>query len=394
LGNDQAEVENVDYQPSALPELVRSGAFADDPFVLVDVGCSLGIDPVWRLFEPFLHAYAFDPQVEEIGRLQELERNPNVLYRAAFVGLTDNDAERPAGAVDNPSDPFQRSSAVAALAPVIAAGDASFSETSDWQHAELATEKLALDSFLRASEVPSVDFVKIDTDGSDFEVLRSIEPAIGELGVLGFMVEASYTSTNSEKGNAFTAIDRFMKRHGFLLADLSIYRYSRAVLPAPFTHRMLAQTVSGQPIWGDAVYLRDPADPARPGELSPTKLLKLACLCELFRLPDCAVELLLARRDALASLVDVDRLLDLLTPPLQGKRVSYREYVAAFEREPTAFYPGEPRLGQRVRRAAFELLGPESAAQVHARLSSLQRLLRAPSGWARSLGPARPSARE
>jgi len=73
--------------------------------------------------------------------------------------------------------------------------------------------------------------------------------------------------------------------------------------------------------------------------LSPLKLLKLAALYEIFTLPDCAAELLLERRADLSPLVDVDRLLDLLTPPLGDERLGYREYVAAFAEDPSRFYP-------------------------------------------------------
>ena len=97
---------------------------------------------------------------------------------------------------------------------------------------------------------------------------------------------------------------------------------------------------------GDAVYLRDGASPAYElvwGEpLADAKLVKLACLYELFRLPDCAVELLLTHRARLERLIDVDHALDLLTPPLRGREVSYREYVADFTGDPTSFYPANP----------------------------------------------------
>ena len=66
-------------------------------------------------------------------------------------------------------------------------------------------------------------------------------------------------------------------------------------------------------------------------ELAPRKLLKLACLYELFRLPDCAAELLLAFRAQLEGLLDVDHALDLLTPAIGGQPSSYAGYVAAFE---------------------------------------------------------------
>lgn len=71
------------------------------------------------------------------------------------------------------------------------------------------------------------------------------------------------------------------------------------------------------------------------------KLLKLVCLFALFELPDCAAEIVVAHRDRVATAVDPDALLDLLTPSLRGKQLSYADYVAAFDDDVESFYPGE-----------------------------------------------------
>jgi hypothetical protein len=54
---------------------------------VIDVGCSRGIDAVWRVFEPDLSVHAFDPDLEECERLQSAEKNPEVRYVPGFVGI-------------------------------------------------------------------------------------------------------------------------------------------------------------------------------------------------------------------------------------------------------------------------------------------------------------------
>jgi FkbM family methyltransferase len=357
-------VDSVNYDPPMLRAVVAGDALAGDPLVVIDVGCGLGIDDAWRLFGDHLRAHGFDPQVAEIERLRAEETAPGIHYHAAFVGLPDEHPQvrrRHARAAEEEyfQQPFHRSSAAAALR----SADATFYETNDWTSVELATEHVGLADALRREDVPRVDFVKIDTDGADLDVLVSFEEMIEAAGTLGLMVETPFIGSADDSVNTFHTIDRLVKRHGFLLAAMTVNRYSRAVLPAQFAYSILAQTVSGQPMWGDLVYLRDVVHPdwRRFGDLSPTKLLKLACLYELFELPDCAAELLLTHRDALAELVDVDALLDLLTPPLDGEQVSYRDYVAAFRADPTRFYPPPepepepepaPTLVQRVKARA------------------------------------------
>jgi hypothetical protein len=105
---------------------------------------------------------------------------------------------------------------------------------------------------------------------------------------------------------------------------------------------MFAQTDWGAPLQGDALYLKqlvgaDGHAGARP--ISTVKLLKAVALCELFGLPDCAAEVAIAYRQQLSGRIDVDNLLDLLTPDFQGRHLSYREYVNLFANNPQAFYP-------------------------------------------------------
>jgi Methyltransferase FkbM domain len=354
-------VENVAQDPAMLRRVVERNLLEGDPFVLVDVGCGLGIDPAWRLFGDQLHAYGVDPQVEEIARLAASETNPNVHYDAAFVALPDDHPFARQRRVDDAAagsyfDWFGRTSAWAAVSRAAAEPDASFKDTNNWDRRRLADEKIELGGYLHRRGIHTVDFVKVDTDGGDLEILVSGEDEFEAKGILGFMVEAFFTGSHHDTAPSFHNIDGLMRKHGYTLCDISVERYSRAALPATFKYPIFAQTTAGQPLWGDVVYLLDGAHPdlgsVWHGALTPAKLLKLACLYELFRLPDCAAELVEARRAELGRVADPDELLDALTPPLHGRRVGYRDYVSAFARDPAQFFPGPAptwrgRLGGR-----------------------------------------------
>src|SRR4051812_6151996 len=69
--------------------LAESKTFASHPFTLLDVGCSGGISPFWRVFNPSLVALGIDPVVTECERLNAKESSSSVRYRPAFVGLPD-----------------------------------------------------------------------------------------------------------------------------------------------------------------------------------------------------------------------------------------------------------------------------------------------------------------
>jgi FkbM family methyltransferase len=343
-------VDNADYRPRLLPLVLESGLLADDPFVLIDVGCGQGPDPLWRQFGDAFVMHGFDPNIEEIERLAAEEESPNVHYHASLVGLPDDHEfherwRRDRREASGYFEPWLRTSAAVALERVWEEGNRSLAESNAWNQHELTRAKTSVDDFVRAAGIVDVDFVKTDTDGHDLEVLLSAERTLRETGVLGLLVEATFTGAYFETANTLPNVDRYLRRLGFPLFSMTVNRYSRAALPAPFEHRGYAQTTSGQALWGDLLFLRDGGAPEYPEfwgeELSLPKTLKLACLYELFRLPDCAAELLVRRRELLEDRFDVERALDVLTPPLDGVPTSYVDYRAAFEADPARFFPPE-----------------------------------------------------
>lgn len=170
--------------------------------------------------------------------------------------------------------------------------------------------------------------------------------------VLGLFVECNFQGPVSDNGNMFSNIDRLLRSKGFSLFDIECFRYSRAALPKPFLYNIPAQTTEGQILWGDALYLRDAAKPDYERiwkmEFSPEKLLKLACLFELYGLEDCTAELLINYKERLSGLINIDEALDMLTPSLAGRKMTYRQYNDAFEKNIEIFFPGEPPVGPKV----------------------------------------------
>lgn len=332
---------------SMLPLVVSRCALASDPFVLLDVGCALGIDARWRAFGDDLVAWGFDPQVDEVERLNAAEQHPGVRYRAAMIGLPDDHPwhaqareERAAHAY---ASPLARSSCWAieeerrALAPPVDYASA-VASTDAWTEQRLVTEKTPLSDLVAGLDLSAIDLIKTDTDGSDFEVVVSSEGLIRSHGVLGYHVEVDLQTPPGETWNSLANVDRWMRDRGFALYDLTTNRYTRSALPGRFFYRAPYQTDTGQPMWADALYLRDAAGPSCEA-LSATKLLKLACLYELFGLPDCAAELVLTHGDRLERVIYTAPLLDALTPELDGRRVSHAEYLATFRRDPSRWYP-------------------------------------------------------
>jgi len=339
----------INYAARMTNAVAGRGALTSTPFILVDVGASGGIEQCWRVFAPSLKAYGFDPLVKEVERLNQVEPSPDIRYFAYFVGDPGyGELYPPSFASDSvlgwSDQVYERTSAVRAQQLM----SMSFTQRFNNEDPEirLADQRTSLDEFFTHTHTPYVDFIKVDTDGHDYEVLLGARQTMAQKHVLGLLVECQLHGVRHPHSNLFSNIDRLLREQGFSLFDFEIYRYSRAALPGHFVYEIPAQTHEGQVVWGDALYFRDVTAAGydqRWGALEPSKLLKLACLHELFGMPDCAAELLLQRRDALSGLVDVDHALDILANEMDPGSRGYRDRQARFEQSPKSFFPAPRR---------------------------------------------------
>src|SRR5262245_4871028 len=240
------------------------------------------------------------------------------------------------------NQPFTRSSSVRATAAMKMNYVQKFFDPSG--SGRMTDEETSLDEFFAGVPHPSIDFIKIDTDGADYEVLLGAERTMAESSCLGILIEVQFHGDVSAEANLFCNIDRLLRARGFSLFDIEVYRYSRAVLPKRFVYDIPAQTIEGQVIFGDALYLRDAGDPNYEAmwdiSLPAGKILKLAALSEIYGLEDCAAEVLCKYRKELDGLVDVSHCLNLLVPEFGGRKVTFVDYGAGFDKDPRRWFHG------------------------------------------------------
>jgi hypothetical protein len=114
------------------------------------------------------------------------------------------------------------------------------------------------------------------------------------------------------------------------------------------------------------------------------KLLKLACLYEIFALNDCAAELILHLRATLAAHVEPERLLDLLTPLIRRVSHSYADYVNLFRSDVTRFFPQPPAPPPPAPPPSPEVRPPRTVASILRAVA--RRVRRAPAALMKKAG--------
>lgn len=150
-------------------------------------------------------------------------------------------------------------------------------------------ETTTLDEFLTTNEIQEIDFLQVDVQGADLDVLKGASEVL-KRSVLGLQVEVEFSSMYLNQP-LFSELDVYLRKEGFVLFDLMMNdpwcRRPRSRSP------IYSSTRPGQLLWADALYLRDPLiENASALMKSPEQVFKLACVADVLGFPDYTLELL------------------------------------------------------------------------------------------------------
>ena len=336
---------------SSFPALIAE-SLKTEKFKLLDIGCSGGLDPVWRAFEPRLQALGIDASVTECKRLAELERNPDVAYVAAFAARS---ADKPIDISAGPAAPlimkmrdrmsFMRTREIRDARLKQASTEEQLRHNA-WEMTGLAdpAKPVVLPDLLAERGWGDLDYIKLDVDGADFDILQSFAGRFDPLQAIAVQLEVNFVGTDRSDEHTFHNTDRFMRAHGFDLFRLDVRNFSVRALPARYIWPTPAETVSGRPFQGEAYYARDLLAPHRAGAGTALSIAKLAKLAHQ----------LSAR---LGDDHDLAVLRQRVTSSRSLSRPSIRSMVAAIDHRRRTLQRKAHRLGQRLYRErprAFE----------------------------------------
>ena len=229
-------------------------------FTLLDVGCSGGIEQQWRVFEPRLRALGIDASEAECRRLTACELNPDIEYLAAFVGrradkIVDLSAGPAAPLIMQMRDrlSFMRTREIRESRLKGASAEEQFRNNA-WEMTGLAdpAKPVVVPGLLAERGWNDLDYLKIDIDGVDYEILRSFDARFESLGLLAVQLEVNFIGSGATDEHTFHNTDRFMRRQGFDLFRLDVRTYSTRALPARYVWPTPAETLSGRPFQGEA----------------------------------------------------------------------------------------------------------------------------------------------
>jgi len=307
---------------------VVNAGLLTDPFVLIDVGVQGGENIRWRPLGDYLVVHGFDPIEEIVQQLSEQNRGrSNRHYHCMAVGNADGEQ----AFYFNPVNPSESS---------MYGRRANRSEKNATEQVR-AVPIRRLDSLLTEGLIPKADFVKIDVEGFEKDVLLGA-PELLRAGVVGLETETNFGVSPAYPKSHFGTLAELALENHLLVFDIAFNRVPRESFQRALVHKGLKPISDlaplGRPATVNVLFGRDLIDevdhqsnyqsPCRP--FSVSQLIKSMIVCELYSLNDVALDTAERFADHLGTHLDVDRAVRLLADP-DCVTNEYRRQIRAFE---------------------------------------------------------------
>lgn len=231
--------------------------FLDRKTVILDVGCRWGFAEHWKALAPSAELYGFDPDEDECNRIRDMNTDPNLHIISQALGRhcgpqTLYLTQEPACSSIYPPHPLFTD-----IFPELHCAR---------QVGTTQIELITLDHWATEASVSCIDFIKLDVQGAELDVLMGGEQSLNN--VRGLEIEVEFNPIYSGQP-LFGDVDRFMREKGFVLWRLGhLVHYSvepgQGPLPgadvlAYDSRPTMVQPQQGQVFWGHAYYIRPEA---------------------------------------------------------------------------------------------------------------------------------------
>lgn len=246
------------------------------PIILVDVGARGGIDRKWDVFgERAIKVIGCEPEPEECKRLNKVSKSNHRYFPVALfnkkgevtINLTRNLAC---------SSIFEPNSALI---------DRFFTSEEFEVKDSVLIRCNTLDDILMENNFRDIDFIKLDTQGTELQILQGAERTLPD--VFGIDIEVEFSPLYQGQP-LFADVDIFLRERGFTLFDLQI-PFGRKIRKELQNQRRYSK---GQVFWTNALYFKDFVSKDGLMKIGFQKAIKTIAIAELYGFNDFALELL------------------------------------------------------------------------------------------------------
>jgi FkbM family methyltransferase len=291
--------------------VVRAGTLRE-PFVLIDVGVQGGESPSWHRLGDHLIVHGFDAIEEAIHRLQKRTAGvANHHYHAMAAGNADEQRVF----YFNPANPTASS--------MYSQGSNRFEVPARQQSRSVTVRRL--DTLLADGLIPKADFLKVDVEGFEKDVLLGAANLLAD--VLGVESESNFSVSAVYPKSHFCTLSEILLEHHLLVFDLAFNRIPRASFRRALEKKGVKSGSHyegfGKPAMVNVLFCRDLIDETdAPSKyhsqcrgFTLDQLIKVMIIYELYGLNDIAVDTAERFAELLGTRLDVDCAVRLLANP-------------------------------------------------------------------------------
>ena len=225
------------------------------PLYWADVGSRGGFHDM-SLLHPLVHMYSFDADAEAAPISQQfasLNHFPFALYSCEGEGeLFIANSPGMTSLLNFDEDEFSR---YFGLVP----GSKRWKRTLELKH-KGRTHLRKADDVFRSEDVDRIDFFKLDTQGTELEILKGAQGYLSAGRISVIKTEVSFVPVYSNQC-LFGDIDSFLKKHGFVFVDCVFY--PDGVYPQTREKAITGLRLVDEPRFsavGDAIYVLNPSE--------------------------------------------------------------------------------------------------------------------------------------
>lgn len=252
--------------------------YHDHPLTLIDVGASGGISPHWLEQSRHLRIIGFEPDARAFEQLRS-SQDHSTRYLNLGLYSSKREVNFYLTRKQENSSCFEPNQAILGR----------FRKPERFNVVTKITIPCnTLDEALREEGISDIDFIKLDTQGSELAILQGASSVLTH-SVLGLEIEVAFAELY--KGQPlFSDVDSFLRPFGFDLIDFRTVSWKRSV-------GATVGNSKGQLMYADALYLRHPlalrsALEKMSGTLASSKLLREVSICQIYGFFDYGLELI------------------------------------------------------------------------------------------------------